>query len=164
VLALPKDWGVVGNMGKSMNYSIGFTTRKGVCLDLDSVSQTKAEKIADYRLSKHNLEGYLLIQSSKNHFHVVFNRYTSWRTTLQIIFSTWKCIEWGVWQAIKGELTLRISPKNGRNLPKIVKRVGKTDKLIRDYLEIYEDYFKIYHPNLEPPTIFLENYSSNHEF
>ena len=140
-------------MGKTINCSVGFITRRGVCLDLDDVSKTKAEKIADYRLAKHKLEGYLLIESSKNHYHVVFNRYTAWRKSLQIIFSTWKCIEWGVWQAIKGELTLRISPKKGRNLPKIVKRVGKTDKLIRDYLEMYKEYLKFYHPNLEIPTL-----------
>ena len=127
-------------MGKTINCSVGFTTRRGVCLDLDDVSKTKAEKIANYRLTKHKLEGYLLIESSKNHFHVVFNRYTAWRKSLQIIFSTWKCIEWGVWQAIKGELTLRVSAKKGTNLPKIIKCVGKNDKLIKDYLKVY-NYF-----------------------
>ena len=41
---------------------------------------------------------------------------------------------------MQGELTLRISGKNGKNKPKIVHRVGKEDRLIRDYLEAYETF------------------------
>lgn len=40
----------------------------------------------------------------------------------------------------EGQLTLRISKKNGRDKPKIVRQVGKTYKLIKDYLEIYEKF------------------------
>ena len=39
-------------------------------------------------------------------------------------------------QIQNGHLTLGISKKNGRNKPKILLNVGKTDKLINDYLEI----------------------------
>lgn len=124
-------------MGGKIDPSIGFTTEKGLCLDLDNVTRKKAEKLAESYLKKYNLEGYLLIRSSPKHYHLVFNRYLSWRKTLQIIFSTIKCLEWGIWQARKGELTLRISKKNGNNLPMIIKCVGKTNKLIKDYFEIY---------------------------
>ena len=41
---------------------------------------------------------------------------------------------------MQGALTLRISGKNGKNKPKIVRQVGKTDKLIKDYLEIFEEF------------------------
>jgi hypothetical protein len=41
---------------------------------------------------------------------------------------------------MQGALTLRISGKNGKNKPKIVYRVGKEDKLIKDYLEVYEEF------------------------
>ena len=44
---------------------------------------------------------------------------------------------------MEGQLTLRISKKNGKDKPKIVRRVGKKDKkdkLIKDYLEIYEQF------------------------
>jgi hypothetical protein len=40
----------------------------------------------------------------------------------------------------EGQLTLRISKKNNKDKPKIPRRVGKTDKLIKDYLEIYEKF------------------------
>lgn len=145
MLALSENWRVVREMGKTMNYSIGFTTRKGVCLDLDDIIRDKAEKIADYLLKKYSLEGYLLIESSPNHYHVVFNRYTSWRKTIQIIFSIRKCHDWATWQAKKGELTLRVSTKKEKKLPRIVQCVGYTDKLISDYLEIYN----LFNPDVE---------------
>ena len=40
----------------------------------------------------------------------------------------------------EGQLTLRISKKNGRDKPKIVRQVGKTDNLITDYLEVYQKF------------------------
>lgn len=118
-------------------YTIGFTTPKGLCLDLDDISLKKSEKLANFLLKKYKLQGYLLIKSSPKHYHVVFNKYLSWKRTLQILARVFKCIEWALWQIRKGEITLRISPKKGKNLPKIIKCVGKTDKLIKDYLEIY---------------------------
>jgi len=60
---------------------------------------------------------------------------------MKIIFSFVVCITWGVHQARKGYLTLRISRKNNRNKPKILKKVGKTDKLVSEYLRAYE-YFE----------------------
>lgn len=118
-------------------YTIGFTTTKGLCLDLDDISQRKAERLANFLLKKHKLQGYLLIESSPKHYHVVFNKYLSWRKTLQILSRIYKCVEWLLWQIRKGEITLRISAKKGKNLPKIIKCIGKKDKLIKDYLEVY---------------------------
>jgi len=41
---------------------------------------------------------------------------------------------------MEGQLTLRISKKNGKDKPKIVYEMGKKDKLIRDYLEVYKQF------------------------
>lgn len=49
---------------------------------------------------------------------------------------------WAVFQMKEGQLTLRISEKNNRDKPKILLKVGKTDKLIKDYLEVYEAFRK----------------------
>jgi hypothetical protein len=38
----------------------------------------------------------------------------------------------------EGQLTLRISKKNGKDQPTILLEVGKTDKLIKDYRDVYE--------------------------
>ena len=122
---------------KGSYYTIGFTTTKGLCLDLDDVSLRKSEKLANFLFKKHKLKGYLLMQSSPKHFHVIFNKFLSWRRTLQILLSVFKCTEWALWQIRKGEITLRISAKKGKNIPKIIKCVGKTDKLIKDYFEVY---------------------------
>lgn len=116
---------------------IAFTTKDGLMLDLDNVTFRKATRIAERLLKLHRLEGYLIIESSKRNFHVVFNRYLRWKTIVKIIFNQYICIRWGIWQARKGELSLRVSSKNGKDRPEIIKRVGKQDKLIADYLEIY---------------------------
>jgi len=40
--------------------------------------------------------------------------------------------------ARKGYLILRLSRKNNKNKRKILLKVEKTDKLIKDYLEVYK--------------------------
>jgi len=49
---------------------------------------------------------------------------------------------YAVQQVQNGHLTLRISSKNGKNRPKILLKVGKTDKLIKDYLDVFEKFQK----------------------
>ena len=121
-------------------YCIGFNTDRGLMLDLDNMKFRKALQIAETLLKRHKLEGFLLIKSSKKNYHVVFNRYLSWKTITTILFSMYECVRYAVFQMKEGQLTLRISKKNGKDKPKILRQVGKTDKLIKDYLEIYEDF------------------------
>jgi hypothetical protein len=54
-----------------------------------------------------------------------------------------ECICYAVQQMQNGHLALRISPKNGKNKPKILVETGKTDKLIKDYLELFENFQKV---------------------
>ena len=119
-------------------YVIGFMTNKGVILDLDNMKFKKARWLARTLCKQYKLEGYLLIKSSEKNYHVVFNRYLSWRTITKIIFRQYEALRWAVFQMQSGYLTLRISKKNGENKPKILLKVGKQDKLIKDYLEVYE--------------------------
>jgi len=123
-------------------YCIGFNTDRGLILDLDNMKFRKALWIAETLMKQHRLEGFLLIKSSDKNYHVVFNRYLSWKTITKILFSVYKCIRYAVFQMKEGQLTLRISKKNGKDKPKILRQVGRTDKLIRDYLEIYEKFKK----------------------
>lgn len=122
----------------SSGYCVGFMTDKGLILDLDNMKYRKALAIASDLCKKHRLEGFLLIMSSPKNYHAVFNRYLSWRKITKILFSRYECIRYAVFQMMQGALTLRISGKNGKNKPKIVHRVGKEDKLIKDYLEVCE--------------------------
>ncbi len=124
----------------STGYCIGFMTDRGLILDLDNMKYRKALAIASDLCKRHRLEGFLLIMSSPKNYHAVFNRYLSWRKITKILFSRYECVRYAVFQMMQGALTLRISGKNGKNKPRIVYRVGKENKLIKDYLEIYENF------------------------
>lgn len=124
------------------NCCTGFRADKGLMLDLDNVTLSKARRIAEALMKRYRLEGYLLVRSSERNYHVVFNRKPlRWKTIMKIVFSLVVCIRWGVHQARKGYLTLRISRKNNKNKPKILLEVGKTDKLIAEYLKVH-NYFR----------------------
>jgi len=43
----------------------------------------------------------------------------SWKTITEILFSLYECVRWVVFQMKEGQLTLRISKKNGKDKPKI---------------------------------------------
>lgn len=130
------------------NYVLGFTTSKGVLLDLDNTKLASVKRLCAillkhkrfrYIKSKIDLEGYLIVESSKDHYHVIFNKYLSFKNAL-IIASTVRIgniVSWLVERIKHGEFTIRISTKNNNDKPKIVLSVGKTDKLIKDYLETY---------------------------
>jgi len=121
----------------TQGYCIGFNTDRGLIMDLDNMKYRKAKRIADMLLRRHRLEGYLLIRSSHKNYHAVFNRYLRWKTITKILFSQYECIRYAVFQMKEGMLTLRVSSKNGKDRPKILLTVGKTDKLISEYLEAY---------------------------
>jgi hypothetical protein len=121
----------------TQGYCIGFNTDRGVILDLDNMKFKKALWIANTLMERYKLEGFLLIRSSRKNYHVVFNRYLSWKTITKILFSQYECIRYAVFQMKEGMLTLRVSTKNGKDRPKILLTVGKTDKLIAEYLEAY---------------------------
>jgi hypothetical protein len=96
-------------------YCIGFNTDRGSVLDLDNMKYRKALKITKDLYKSYRLQGYLLIRSSPKNYHAVFNRYLSWRRIMKILFSRYECVRWGVFQMMQGQLTLRISKKNGKD-------------------------------------------------
>jgi len=120
-------------------YCVGFVTTRGVLLDLDNMTLKKAKWIAKTLLYEFKLEGFILIRSSSNNYHAVFNKYVSWKKITQVLFSRYECVRYAVQQMQNGHLTLRISKKNGKNKPKVLLKVGETNKLIKDYLELYEE-------------------------
>ncbi len=135
------------------NFCIGFVTRKGILLDLDNTSQNSVIRLAEKFLEKRkfryiereiNLEGYLIVKSSENHYHLIFNVYLPFREALMIASSVrignLQC--WILERAKHGEFTIRISTKNGNNKPKLIAEKGKTDKLINDYLKTYALFLK----------------------
>ena len=130
----------MGHRWVTKGYCVGFNTERGLLLDLDNMKYKKAKWIAETLMKNYKLEGFLLIKSSNKNYHVVFNKYLSWKTITKILFSRYESIRYAVFQMKEGQLTLRISKKNGKDKPKILLKVGKTDKLIKDYLEIYKKF------------------------
>lgn len=128
----------------------GFTTSHGLLLDLDHTTLKETIWIADKYLERFKLGGYLILRSSENNYHVVFNRYMTWKKVLGCLFKiVWyyhyhkhgakpSLTFWAILQACKESETLRISTKKQKSKPKIIKRKGKTDKLIKDYIEFSE--------------------------
>jgi len=135
---------------KPNNFVMGFTTNKGLMLDLDNTSLRETRKIADKYFKRFKLEGYLIIRSSQNNYHIIFNRYLTWKKTIENLFKiVWlyhyhkrgqkpNLTYWAILQACKGSATLRISTKKHKRVPSVVLFYGKTDKLINDYLQYYD--------------------------
>jgi hypothetical protein len=116
-------------------------------LDLDNTTLKESSAIAEKYTNRFRLKGYLILRSSDNNYHVVFNRYLTWKKTLEYLFKiVWRyhyhehgikpsLTYWAILQACKGSETLRISTKNKKRTPKIVRKHGKIDKLCKDYTE-----------------------------
>ena len=127
-----------------MSVYIGFTTDKGLIIDLDQIKLEKVTRIAKKLNTQYNLNGYLIMESSPEHYHLIFNEYLNWKDITKILFNFNKnsVIGWAINQMRRGDLTLRISTNRGSK-PKIITQEGASDRLINDYLTIY-DLFKEY--------------------
>jgi hypothetical protein len=98
-------------------------------------------------MKQFKLGGFLILKSSKNCYHVLFNRKVSWTENVSIMASV--CIQlkkldlqkWFFLQCRKGKSTLRISPKGKKSSPRIVFRSGNEDKQIREFLS-YRKFIK----------------------
>jgi hypothetical protein len=135
---------------KKTNYAAGFTTDKGLILDLDNTSLRETKKIAEKYFNRFKLEGYLIMRSSAGSHHIIFNRYLTWKTVMEYLFKiVWlyhyykhedkpHLTLWAMLQACKRSETLRISTKKHKRKPRVVLLNGKKDKLIKDYLQYYD--------------------------
>jgi hypothetical protein len=93
-----------------------------------------------------NLEGFLLVKSSKNHYHIIYNKSVSWLENSNAM--AWACLlthkielmKWFIMQIIKGSSTLRIGKKGDKPSPRIVFRYGKQDCEIKNYLNIRKEF------------------------
>jgi hypothetical protein len=120
---------------------LGYTDKETVKLDFDNTPYKTVEYWYMRVLNWFKLEGYIILKSSTNCYHVVFNRPVSWTENMHII--AWVSLESNIeklvrylqMQCIKESSTLRISSKKGKPSPRIIKRFGKQDKEIRNFLK-----------------------------
>ena len=119
---------------------LGFTDTETVKLDFDELAFRNVKYWAERAMNWFKLDGYIILKSSKNCYHVVFNRSVSWAQNLKVVawvslFSHNKgLIKWLLMQCIKQSSTLRISLKGKKPSPRIVFRYGKQDRQIKDFL------------------------------
>ena len=119
---------------------LGYTDQTTVKLDFDNVA-FKAVKYWALRVMKwFKLRGFIILKSSKNHYHVVFDKPVTWTKNLHVV--AWVALEsknpklqrYLIMQCIKESSTLRISLKNEKSPPRIVFRYGMQNHEIRSFL------------------------------
>jgi hypothetical protein len=121
-------------------FVLGYTDTETVKLDFDNTSFRDVKYWAFRAMKWFRLKGFIILESSENHYHVVFNRKVSWSENMHRV--AWVSLlshnpmleKWFLMQAIKEGSTLRVSPKTDKPGPKIVFRYGKQDKQIREFL------------------------------
>jgi hypothetical protein len=112
-----------------------------VRLDFDNESIDNAKYWANRANTWHKLDGYIIIQSSERHYHVVFNKKVTWRTNVKVM--NWVALESGnlnlykyaLMQGIKKTSTLRISNKGNKKPPEIIFRNGNQDIQVNKFLD-----------------------------
>jgi len=120
---------------------VGYTDRETIKLDLDGTVYKRVKKIADYCVVAYHLEGYVILQSSKNNYHVVFDKNVSWEENVRIMawvaykFGKESYTRWFVLQVIKTASTLRIGNKGEKPRPRIVHKFGRQSEEIKNFRE-----------------------------
>lgn len=109
-------------------------------LDFDDSTFKEVKYWAFRALKRFNLQGFLILKSSENNYHVVFDRRVTWSENMRVVawislLSRNKMLErWFIMQCIKKGPTLRISQKNDKPPPRIVFRHGRQRHQIRQFL------------------------------
>jgi hypothetical protein len=122
---------------------LGYSDCRTVKLDLDDMPYSRAKEIAILITNLFDLGGYLILKSSDNCYHVVFNRYVSWtenvaimgRVSLLLLKENPKVMKWFLMQCIKGSSTLRVTPKKDKLAPRVVYKNGKQNRAINNFLK-----------------------------
>lgn len=119
----------------SPNFILGYSDTETVKLDFDRTPFRLVKYWAERALKWFKLGGYVILKSSENNYHVVFDRAVTWAENLRIV--AWVCLrsrhtkltDWLLMQCIKGSSTLRLSPRERNRLPESSSvRVNNTGK------------------------------------
>ena len=124
----------------SHNSILGFTDTETVMLDFDNSKFNTVIYWARRAMKWFKLEGFVILKSSENSYHVVFNRKVSWSENMKIV--AWVSLlshnrglrRYLTMQCIKEGSTLRVSPKGEKQSPRIVYHEGSDDCQITGFL------------------------------
>ena len=103
-------------------------------LDFDGEVFRKVKYWAERGLENFRVGGYVILKSSRDHYHVLFNRTVCWEVNTKIM--AWVAVlsrnaglrKWVLMQLIKGASTLRVSCKGDKASLLIVFREGRQDQ------------------------------------
>lgn len=134
---------------KNGNVVIGYTSRITPMVDIDSQSLKKVKWVSMLAMKHFKLEGFIILNSSKYNYHVVFNKPLKFEDCLRvagwigIMLNNPHIWKWVSMQAIKQSMTLRISPKKlskkkVKKRPEVAFEYGRKDKCISKYLNVYK--------------------------
>jgi hypothetical protein len=125
---------------KSSHKSIlGYSDTETVKLDFDEMSFRSVKYWASKAMKRFKLAGFLILKSSKENYHAVFNRKVTWKQNMSVV--AWVALlshdeglrRYHLMQCIKGCSTLRVSSKRDKPPPRIVYRYGKQDQSVKEF-------------------------------
>jgi hypothetical protein len=121
---------------------LGYSDTSTVKLDFDNVSFKNAKYYAKRVCKWFMLKGFIIIKSSSDCYHVVFDRsVSSWEDNVRVM--GWACfvssfnlglMRYLAMQCIKKESTLRLGTKGVKGCPRIVFRFGSQNCEVKNYL------------------------------
>jgi hypothetical protein len=123
------------------NPILGFTDKATVKIDFDNKSFKTTKYWAFRTLKRFKLRGFIILKSSEEHYHMVFDRRVSWLKNMGIVGWVAVCSrnsklkDWLAMQCIKGSSTLRVAPKGDKPSPRVVFRYGSQDHQIKNFLK-----------------------------
>jgi hypothetical protein len=121
---------------------LGYSDTETVKLDFDNTAFPLVKYWAFKAMRKFRLEGFVILKSSENSYHVVFNHPVSWSENMRVV--AWVSLlshnkalsKYFLMQCIKESSTLRVSEKQEKASPRIVFRYGRQDKQVKGFLEL----------------------------
>ncbi|MCJ7761544.1 hypothetical protein MUP59_10475 [Candidatus Bathyarchaeota archaeon] len=128
----------------SHDFILGYTDTETVKLDFDNMGFQEVLRWAKRTSKRFKLGGFVILRSSENHFHVIFNRTVDWTRNVSVM--AWAClmirckcmIKWFIMQCIKEGSTLRVSPKKEKPIPRVICRYGDQDQEIKNFMHYRE--------------------------
>jgi len=118
----------------------GITLTDTVMLDFDDTPFKTVKDWAKRTCFWFKLMGFIILKSSKNCYHVVFDRAVTWEENVSImayvclISKHEKLTGWFILQCRKKASTLRVSDKKDKPMPRIVFRYGSQKGRIAEFL------------------------------
>ncbi|MEM3700697.1 MAG: hypothetical protein QXL57_07530 [Candidatus Bathyarchaeia archaeon] len=124
----------------NLPFIMGITDKNTVKLDFDKTKFRTVKYWAMRTMRWFKLKGFIILKSSKNSYHVVFDKKVSWEKNVKIM--AWVSLlsqnknlqKWFTMQAIKEGSTLRVSAKKDKPEPRIVFRYGSQENQIAEFL------------------------------